>query len=170
MPREHSWSQMFLLQFGSGLGKCPETAATAVAWLPMGLKPWLSSGKKLPQALHQARISTRVRTETGTPSPALVAVAVTVAVAALAGLVPSPGGTTARGCCGLGLRGYRILGRICRHFQDSLQKPSCKSFTLRKEQGRAWLSWLRGLCFPAQPGAGPAGGEAPECHLPAWHR
>lgn len=104
------------------------------------------------------------------PSPALVAVAVTVAVAALAGLVPSPGGTTARGCCGLGLRGYRILGRICRHFQDSLQKPSCKSFTLRKEQGRAWLSWLRGLCFPAQPGAGPAGGEAPECHLPAWHR
>lgn len=145
VPREHIWSQMFILQFGSGLGKCPETAATAVPWLPMGLKPWLSSGKKLPQTLHRARTSTRVRTGTGTLSPAQPCGSGSDSgsgSAALAGLVPSPGGTTARGWCGLGLTGYRILGRICRHCPGSLPKPSCKSLTLRKEQGRAWLSWL----------------------------
>lgn len=39
----------------------------------------------------------------------------------------------------LRLRGYRILGRICSH-----SKPSCKSLTLRRKQGRApGMSWMR---------------------------
>lgn len=61
MPREHSWSQMFIPQCGPGLRKCSETAAISVAWLSVESKLWLSSGKKLPRALHQARTSTAPR-------------------------------------------------------------------------------------------------------------